>query len=46
MEGQAYNQDSQLVDDDPALRPRNLRIQSVNENVLDPELKQKLEILL
>lgn len=48
MEGQAYGQENQipLQDDDPALRPRNLRIQSVNEDVLDPELKQKLEILL
>ena len=33
-------------DDDPTLRPRNLRIQSVNEAQLDPELKQKLEIIL
>jgi len=35
-----------LVDDDPILRPRNLRIQSVNEEELDPELKEKLAILL
>lgn len=34
-----------FVDDDPMLRPRNLRIQSVNEEELDPELKEKLTIL-
>lgn len=34
-----------FVDDDPMLRPRNLRIQSVNEEELDPELKEKLAIL-
>ena len=31
--------------DDPNLRPRNLRIQSVKEEELDPELRQKLTTL-
>ena len=35
-----------VVEDDPTLRPRNLRIQSVNEEQLDPLLKQKLDVLL
>ena len=35
--------DSQPVfDDDPTLRPRNLKIQSVNTEELDPQLHEKL----
>ena len=32
--------------DDPMLRPRNLKIQSVSEGDLDPDVREKLEILL
>jgi len=31
--------------DDPSIRPRNLRIQSVKEDDLEPELREKLAIL-
>ena len=35
-----------MGDDDPSLKPRNLRIQSVDESQLDPELREKLQVLL
>ena len=31
-----------FTDEDPLLRPRNLRIQSVDEEMLDADLKEKL----
>jgi len=39
-------QQSAGFDDDPTLKPRNLRIQSVDPNQLDPEISDKLQILL
>ena len=41
-----YHDMQPVFDDDPTLRPRNLKIQSVNTEELDPQLHEKLQILL
>ena len=41
-----YHDMQRVFDEDPTLRPRNLKIQSVNTEELDPQLHEKLQILL